>query len=353
MQNELTKVALIPAFEPGEAFIELISGLRDAGFQCVAVDDGSGGDYAEIFGRASRLAVVLTHGHNRGKGAALKTGLGYIASAYPRCVVATVDADGQHKVCDALRVAEDAGDHTGALCLGSRAFTGRVPARSRMGNDITRKVFKASTGVEVFDTQTGLRAFDGSLIPYMLSVKGERYEYEMNVLLECAKMGVPIRETRIDTVYLNGNSGSHFHVLRDSFLIYGEIFKFAASSLTGFAVDYGLYSLLVLATAGLGSVSVPLSNVTARIVSATVNFSMNKKLVFKSDASSLRTGAQYFLLAGLILLGNTVLLSYLVNGLGVNRYAGKIVTEITFFTLSFIAQKFIIFKKPAHRRAIQ
>ena len=66
MQNELTKVALIPAFEPGEAFIELISGLRDAGFQCVAVDDGSGGDYAEIFGRASRLAVVLTHGPNRG-----------------------------------------------------------------------------------------------------------------------------------------------------------------------------------------------------------------------------------------------------------------------------------------------
>jgi putative flippase GtrA len=222
-----------------------------------------------------------------------------------------------------------------------------------MGNAITRGVFRLSTGVRVWDTQTGLRAFDSTLLPIMQAVKGERYEYEMNMLLDCARMGIPIHETTIETVYINGNSGSHFNVLRDSALIYGEIFKFAASSFTGFLVDYGLYSLLVLTTAGLGTASVPLSNVTARIVSASVNFTINKKLVFKSDASALRTGAQYFALAACILCGNTFLLSWLVNGLGVNRFAGKIVTEITFFTISWFAQKFIIFKRPVKRRAIQ
>jgi exopolysaccharide biosynthesis protein len=102
------------------------------------------------------------------------------------------------------------------------------------------------------DTQTGLRAFDMSLVPLLLDIRGERYEYEMNMLLDFARMGVPIRETRIETVYIKGNSTSHFHVLRDSAMIYGEIFKFAASSFTGFVVDYSLYSLMVLLTAGAG-----------------------------------------------------------------------------------------------------
>jgi glycosyltransferase involved in cell wall biosynthesis len=347
----LKHIALIPAYEPDETLLKLLSELKAADYETVVVDDGSGAKYREIFMRASADALVLTHDANMGKGAALKTGLLYIEENCPAdCVVVTLDADGQHRPEDVLRVCEDAEAHMGALCLGSRAFTGKVPLRSRMGNAVTRAVFRASAHVRVWDTQTGLRAFDMSLVPLLLDIRGERYEYEMNMLLDFARMGVPIRETRIETVYIKGNSTSHFHVLRDSAMIYGEIFKFAASSFTGFVVDYSLYSLMVLLTAGLGAASVPLSNVTARIVSATVNFTINKKLVFKSDASALRTGAQYFALAACILAGNTLLLSWMVNGLGVNRFAGKIVTELTFFTLSWLAQKFIIFRKPVKRR---
>jgi len=92
-------------------------------------------------------------------------------------------------------------------------------------------------------------------------------------------------------------------------------------------------------------VSVPLSNVSARIVSATVNFTINKKLVFKSDASVIKSAAQYFTLAACILAGNTLLLSWLVGSVGVNKFAAKILTEITFFTLSWLVQKFIIFRR--------
>jgi putative flippase GtrA len=241
----------------------------------------------------------------------------------------------------------------GSLILGCRRFCGEVPKRSRFGNTVTRFVYRTVTGLDVSDTQTGLRAFNASLIPFMLEVKGDRYEYEMNVLLKCARSRVPIREIEIATIYFDNNEGSHFSTLKDSFIIYRDIIKFAASSLTGFAVDYGLYSLLVLVTGGLGSaVSIPLSNITARIVSSSVNYSINRRFVFKNTDSAVKTAAQYFALAACILAGNTVLLSFLVNGLGANEYAAKIITEITFFVASYFAQRFFIFaKKPKNSGA--
>ena len=107
--------------------IELLSALSAAGFECLVVDDGSGTDYAGIFDRARQYAEVITHGENRGKGAAIKTGLRHIADVHSDSrIIVTVDADGQHRPEDVLRVCEDAEAHMGALCLGSRAFTGRV-----------------------------------------------------------------------------------------------------------------------------------------------------------------------------------------------------------------------------------
>jgi len=154
-----------------------------------------------------------------------------------------------------------------------------------------------------------------------------------------------MKEVPIDTVYLAGNTSSHFNTLRDSFLIYRDIFKFAGSSLIGFVIDYSLFSLLSAVLVFLGAACIPVSNVAARVISASANFTINKKFVFKNKDSALKTGFQYFILAGCILLGNTLLITFLVETLGVNRYIAKLVTEITFFTLSWLAQKFIIFRK--------
>ena len=168
----------------------------------------------------------------------------------------------------------------------------------------------------------------------------------MNVLLECARQEVGIKEVEIKTIYFDNNSGSHFSAVKDSFRIYKEIFKFAASSFTSFLVDYGMYSLLSVLTVGLGSaISVPLSNVLARIVSATVNYTINKNLVFKSRGHVKWTALQYFSLAAMILVGNTLLLSFLTDYAGINKYLAKILTEIVFLSLSWVAQKHLIFRK--------
>ncbi|MEA4965549.1 MAG: bifunctional glycosyltransferase family 2/GtrA family protein [Oscillospiraceae bacterium] len=340
--------ALIPAYEPEPVLLEVAGQLAASGFSVLVVDDGSGAAYRDVFSSLAPLAEVLSYAENRGKGYALKLGLSHLLAYAPAdSTVVTLDADGQHTVSDAWKVARRAQAEPDALVLGVRGFGKGTPLRSKFGNTVTRTVYRLSTGVRVSDTQTGLRAFSAAQIPTLLQIPGERYEYEMNMLLQSPQLGIPMREEPIETIYLSGNQSSHFRTIRDSYLVYGKFFKFAASSLTGFLVDYGLYSILVVALNGLGTaVSVPVSNVTARIVSAATNFTINKRLVFRNQDSALKTGAQYFLVAACILLGNTLLLSALVNLLGWNRFAAKLLTELTFFTLSFLAQRFWIFRTP-------
>ncbi len=338
---ETTRIALIPAYEPDAKLAELAGDMAVRGFHVLIVDDGSGPDYEAVFAEAARFGTVLRHEQNRGKGAAIKTGLDRIAECFTgNYTVVTMDADGQHLPSDAARVCAASESEPEALILGSRSFQGHVPLRSRMGNGITRGVFRLSTGVRVYDTQTGLRAFSQALLPALRGVKGERYEYEMNVLMCWAQDKRPIREIPIETVYLDGNSSSHFSTVRDSIRIYKEILKFSAASLTSFVVDYGLYCLLSALTG-----AVALSNVLARIVSGTVNYTLNRKLVFESSAGVGRSLIQYILLACGILALNTTLLWLLVTELGLNRYAAKILVEIVLFAISYFVQKRWIFRK--------
>ena len=354
-------IALIPAYEPDEKIKKLADELVERGFDIVVVDDGSGPDHAELFEALSQNATVLTHAVNRGKGTALKTGLRYINRymAYTEsvltpagaetvsgrdAVIVTVDADGQHLPDDVLRVAEISAQRRDALVLGSRALSEDIPVRSRFGNTITRHVYSAATGVHVHDTQTGLRAFHRSLIPRLLQIEGDRYEYEINMLMQLAAEGVPIIEERIETVYEDNNSGSHFRTVRDSFRVYKEILKFSASSLASFAIDYGMYALLLAATGAAGIAnSLVISNIGARLVSGTANYMMNRKLVFRSRTGFAKSAAQYFLLAAFILAGNTIVLSTLAGTLGVNRFAAKLITEVIFFAISWTVQKYVIF----------
>ena len=333
-------IALIPAYKPEPILIDLLRELCSSGFECVVVDDGGGEEFARIFKDAERLAKVLVHPTNRGKGAALKTGFKYIKEAYGAGrIVVTVDADGQHKVSDALRVCAEAESNTDALVLGSRKFKGEIPFRSKFGNGITRFVYRISTGLKVRDTQTGLRAFPSSLLSRLLEIPGDRYEYEMNVLLEFARHRIPIKELDIETVYIGKNESSHFNPLKDSFRIYKEILKFSASSFIGFLVDYAIYSLLIALSATL-----TVANVSARIVSASVNFTLNRKFVFKSRDSVWKSAVKYFLLAAFILVGNTLVLNLLARRLRINNFAAKIITEVIFYIISWLVQRLFVFK---------
>ena len=220
-------IALVPAYKPDALMLDMLKELAADGFSTVVINDGSGEEFDARFEEAKKYATVLVHPQNMGKGQGIRTGLAYIMKNFPRdCQVVTVDADGQHKVSDAKALCGLVRGSGDTLYLGSRLFVGDVPARSSFGNNLTRKVFKLATGVKVQDTQTGLRAFNGELIPRLLRIKGNRYEYEMNMLLELASSGISIKEMEIETIYINDNEGSHFNPFKDSVRIYKEIIKF-------------------------------------------------------------------------------------------------------------------------------
>ncbi len=346
-------IALVPAYEPERKILSLADELKCRGFDIVAVDDGSGPEYKDIFDEISRRAIVLTHKDNLGKGAALKTGMRYIYNTFNRsktgeyedAVIVTVDADGQHLPEDVQHVAEVAAMKPDHLVLGSRALEEDVPKRSRFGNTITRHVYSAATGVHIHDTQTGLRAFHLSLIPRLLKIDGERYEYEINMLMRFAKDGVPIVEERIETVYEDNNSGSHFRTVRDSIRVYKQILKFSASSLASFGIDYCMYALLLAVTGASGMANgLIISNIGARLVSGTANYMMNRRLVFRSNAGVVKSAAQYFMLAAFIIVGNTLVLNFLASTLEINSLLAKLITEVIFFAISWTVQHKLIFK---------
>lgn len=167
------------------------------GCQIVAVDDGSGEGYQQIFDRVGDICIVLRHGENRGKGAAIKAALSYIKrELWDDGPIGIMDCDGQHLPEDMMRSFRTAGTRRNTLVLGVRAVGKEMPLRSRLGNQITRAVYRIVSGVNVSDTQTGLRAFGPDLIDRSLAVKGERYEYEMNMLMACAEKRSRLRKCR-------------------------------------------------------------------------------------------------------------------------------------------------------------
>jgi glycosyltransferase involved in cell wall biosynthesis len=219
----LNYAVLVPAFEPDARLPAIVTAVA-AGLPraVVVVDDGSSAGSAVHFQglHALERVVVLHHGGNRGKGAAIKTGLRCIRERYPDAAgVVTADADGQHTPEDILKVGDHLLRRRDSLILGERSLVGDVPVLSRAGNALTKMVFNLATGLRLSDTQTGLRGIPPGLVPDILRIDGSRYEFELDVLFLCRERGVPIVGVDIKTVYIDGNGSSHFRPVRDSVLI--------------------------------------------------------------------------------------------------------------------------------------
>ena len=217
-------IILIPSYEPDDKLINLLKTIEEKA-DIIIINDGSDKSYNKIFEEAKKYATVLSYKNNKGKGFALKKGLKYIKDKYHDYVVVTMDSDGQHTIKDAMNLYNYAKDNKETLVLGKRTWNKSNPLKSRIGNSITRKVYKLMTGLTIYDTQTGLRAFSNKLIDYMLNIPGDRYEYEMNVLLNLKNNHIPYKEIDIETIYINNNETSHFNSIKDSYKIYKNIFN--------------------------------------------------------------------------------------------------------------------------------
>lgn len=344
---------IIPSLEPDEKLPALLDALQKAGItNIVLVDDGSGPAYRPIFEEAERRygCTVLRHAVNLGKGRALKTAFNYCLLAYPDapgCV--TADSDGQHTPECILACMQALWDHPESLVLGCRDFdASNVPARSSFGNKCTRLMFRLLIGLSVTDTQTGLRAIPARFMRVLLATKGERFEFESNMLIDTKEAGVPILEVPIRTVYIEENRSSHFHPIRDSVRVYSIFGKFLFSSLSSSVVDLVLFSLfcgVLRGMAGLPVNYIVLATVLARLLSAVYNYLLNYRVVFKSRAGHGGAAARYALLAVCQMLCSALLVKWLFGLVGGSELLVKIPVDVLLFFISFQIQREFVYKK--------
>lgn len=369
---------LIPAYKPDQSLITLAQKLdasaRQQGVRAslLVVNDGSGPAYKPIFRQLEELgdrlapapslegsletpglaSISILHlPANTGKGAALRAGLAWAQEKAPGQVVVTADADSQHLPADILAVGQETQEQARAgqraLVLGVRTLTDpaapatTVPLRSRVGNSLTAFLFGLSTGQKLADTQTGLRGLTPQILPWALSLPGDRYEYEFTMLLRASRQGVALAQVPITKVYEPGNPSSHFRPLADSARIYAPLLAFVASSFSGFMID----TLALLLLVALGA-PLLLAVVLARVISALANFALNRFIM--KDGSPRPSApvslARYASLA-LALLATNALAIQGLTFLGMPLLAAKILVELALIPVSFSAQKRWVFAK--------
>ena len=347
--EQVTVTVLIPAYNPDEKLLRLLPRLKERFARIVLVDDGSTKG-KEIFPQAAPFVEkILVHPKNRGKGAALKTGFAYLGDTTD---VITADADGQHTPEDIAKVAEGLKRHRGGLVLGVRAFTGKVPFRSRFGNTWTRWLFFLMTGLLIRDTQTGLRGIPAGLVPRVAAIPGERYEYEMAMLADAKHHAEKPLQIPIETIYIEENATSHFNPILDTVRVYRSLIQFCLSSVLSFLIDNGVFAAILWFMAEKDTPrrdDILVALVVARAISSHFNYFYNRFIVFRRRAHKGRHHSylSYFGLVIVIAAASYALTegaSAILDVKGLAITAVKIVADIVLFLASYLVQKKFIFR---------
>lgn len=346
-------VIIIPSYQPDNHLVDLVKDIKALTKQpIIVVNDGSNKDYELIFNQTKRLGcILLNHDVNQGKGASIKTAIKYAIDHFENLSgVITADADYQHLPKDIIRVSNELDKNPESLVLGSRNFTGDdVPKKSKFGNRFSALYFKLATNVSISDTQTGLRGIPKCLLNKSLSIKENRYDYEMTFLIDVAKSDTCILEYTIETVYRDNNNHSHFRPIVDSYRIYKRPIRFAISSLLSAFIDLSIFTILTMILNNEIATLVLISTITARIVSGIFNFTVNKRWSFESDSPFKKSFFKYFLLY-ILQLSLSILFVLMLSNTQIHLTIIKLFVDGCLFIASYFVQKNWVFKKTGFKQ---
>lgn len=350
----MNTVVLIPSLNPDEKLVELVKNLKNEHFEnIVVINDGSSAKCDYIFDEIKKLCTIISHEINLGKGAALKTGIAYVKENLSNCRgIITADSDGQHSIADIKKLSDALITDKRELLLGVRNFDEcGIPPKSEYGNKITRNFFKLLYGIKITDTQTGLRGIPACLYDWALSLKGDRFEYETNMLINTKINSISIKEIEIQTIYENQNEGTHFRPIHDSIRIYSlllqQFLKYSCSSLICVLIDFGLYALFskIFFCDFDEQMRIFTSTALARAISSIVNYTINKNTVFKNNSTVRSSLAKYYLLCVLQALASFYLVHILYVALKfIDDVLIKAFVDICLFFVSYFVQQKWVFK---------
>lgn len=199
METNIPKTFLvIPAYNEVNIISDVIKEVKDAGYEnIIVVDDGSSD---RTYQKAKESGVVaLRLCINRGKGAAVKTGV-TAAKILGAEIIITMDADGQHNPLDAKKM-EDAIKQGADVVLGSRLINPKgMPFHKKIANKIGNLITWILCGIYVSDSQSGFRAYSKKAMD-LINTRNDRYEYDSEVIREISKNKLSFIEMPIEVRY--------------------------------------------------------------------------------------------------------------------------------------------------------
>jgi glycosyltransferase involved in cell wall biosynthesis len=219
---------VIPAYQAAASVAAVVTNAR-AVAPVYLVDDGSNDGTGER-GRASG-ATVLTHATNRGKGAALASGVAAALAAGAEVIV-TLDADGQHPPGEIPRLLAPIVAGCADLVLGARQRTGAMPLGRRFTNWLSARLVTRIGGQGVSDAQTGFRAFTRA-VAERVRPAGDGYDYETAFLLGACVAGYRVTSVAIPTIYTGAES--HFRPWMDTWRVARVFARYTGRILAGAA----------------------------------------------------------------------------------------------------------------------
>lgn len=189
---------IIPAYNEEVAIGSVVSNCLKHS-DVLVVDDGSSDNTRDVALKAG--AKVIKHPKNRGKGAALKTGMEYaLNEGYSAMVM--LDGDGQHDPEFIPELVRDLDEPGMIIC--SRFLEGPPPGMAiqrRFSNKLTTYLLKLATGYHITDSQCGFRIFSKDAVHVFLDISYDDYEFESEMLYQSSLNGLYVREIPIPSSY--------------------------------------------------------------------------------------------------------------------------------------------------------
>ena len=215
--------AVIPVYEHGQFVGRVVDAVRQNALPCFLVDDGSGPACAqtlESIASGDPAIQLLRHAVNRGKGAAVQTGL-FAAAAQGFTHALQIDADGQHELADIPRFVDEARAEPQAVICGCPVFANDAPRARLYGRRLTHFwVWVNTLSFDIPDAMCGFRIYPlGPTIGVLHRARvAARMAFDIEMIVRLHWLGVPTRWIMTRVSYPERGL-SHFRMTRDNALI--------------------------------------------------------------------------------------------------------------------------------------
>ncbi len=342
----MSHAVIITIYKEDERTVDLCSRLAELNAENIVIVNDGCERGSEFFNELISIGChIVDLESGSGKGASLKAGIKFAyENLYNISGFITADADGQHRAEDIMKVSRALELRPDNLILGQRERKkSKLRFMQRFGSKVSSIYFKIITGVKCKDTMTGLRGIPATLYKVLIETKGDRFDYEMNLLTKCADLKVPFYY--INTIAENtSEQESSYRIVKDTYLIYKTPLKFATASIGCTIVDLALFTVFTYLLPVSTQWSVVLATLMARVVSGSMNFLINRRMIFDNSGKAKRQALRFFILFFCIMCASSVIVS-LLSFIPVPATLIKAIVDLILWAVNYTVQRKWVFKE--------